>query len=273
MRSEKAAIHLPQSYVRQPGTLSFERQQLFDPGMPAPEMDQQLTGGEAMSINPLNTESSSMRPQPPQQRYDYSLSGADHSIYSVIRNTPFPSWPGPSTENEPPQQSGHTRGHAHSPAPAADNYERERQGQSWTPPPLDSSLSAPSCNMSPPSSQPQPLWEGKEEAEARREVNEERESDKEVNEKGEWEMNWNEDCDRRVDGDGEVYGRGSRDVTGGGKRKGDSYHNREKGEVVKNGMEEGEGDDVWTYCIILTSIVALQLVVEVFMAAVVVVLN
>lgn len=104
-------------------------------------------------------------------------------------------------------------------------------------------------------------------------MNEERESDKEVNEKGEWEMNWNEDCDRRVDGDGEVYGRGSRDVTGGGKRKGDSYHNREKGEVVKNGMEEGEGDDVWTYCIILTSIVALQLVVEVFMAAVVVVLN
>ena len=238
-------------------------------------MGQQLTGGEAMSINPLNTESSSMRSQPPQQRYDYSLSGADHSIYTAIPNTSFPSWPGPSTQNEPLQQKGPTRGHAHSPAQAADDYERERRGQSWTPPPLDSSLSAPSCNVSPPSSQPQPLWEGKEEAEARREVNEESESDKEVNEKGEWEVNWNEDCNRRVDGDsdGEVYGRGSRDVTRGVKGKGDSYHNREKGEVTKNGMEEGEGDDVWTYCIILTSIVALQLVVEVFMVVVVIVLN
>jgi hypothetical protein len=126
----------------------------------------------------------------------------------------------------------------------------------------------PSCDVSPPSNRPQ--LEGEREGEGDRGVNEEREWIKKVNEKVE-ELDENEDRRANVDGDGEVYGRGGREVT-----EGDLYDNREgrpQGGVNNNGREEGEGDDVWAYCMVLTYMVALQLVVEVLLAAVVIVLN
>jgi hypothetical protein len=265
-------MHHPQSYERQPGSMSYRSQQPFGPGMPISEMDQQLTLSEAMPRYPLSTESSSKRPQLLQQQYDCTISGAGHPLYSVVPTIHIPSsWPGQSTQymydSEPSQQGSPTRGHAHLPAQAARDHEREHQGQPWTPPPLPHfSLPVPSCDVSPPSNRPQ--LEGGRERERGREVNEERERDKETNEKGE-ELNENED--RRANGDGEVYGRGDREVT-----EGDFYDNREgrpRGEVNNNGREEGEGDDVWGYCMVLTYMVALQLVVEVLIAAVVIVLN
>ena len=163
------------------------------------------------------------------------------------------------------------RGYAHLLVQPAHDHERERQGQSWTSPPLPQfSLPVLSYDVSPSSNKPQ--LEGDRGTVGGRDVNEENEGDKEANEKGE-ELNENEDRRANEDGDGEVYGRGVREVTEG---KGDLYNNKEgKGEVNNNVREEGEGpgDDVWIYCMILTCMVALQLVVEVLIAAVVIVLN
>lgn len=158
MRSSPSLQYPAQSYERQPRSVSYGRQQLYGPGMPGPEMDQQLAAGEAMSRYPLNTENSSMRPPPLQQQYGYTISGTPHSLYTVVPATPIPSsWPDQSTQYEggtPPQQSGPTPGHAH--LPAAYDYERERQGQSWTPPSLPhSSVPVPSYDVSPSYTQPQ----------------------------------------------------------------------------------------------------------------------
>jgi hypothetical protein len=162
MRSEQAAMQYPpQSYERQPRSLSYGRQQLYGPGMPGHDMDQQLAAGEAMPRYPLSTETSSMRAQPLQpQQYGYTISGAAHSLYSVVPpTTPIPSsWPEQSTQYEgatPPQQGGPTPGHAHLPAQAAYDYERERQGQSWTPPSVPHS-SVPVASYDVSTSYPQP---------------------------------------------------------------------------------------------------------------------
>jgi hypothetical protein len=161
MRSEQGLQYPPQSYERQPRSLSYGRQQLYGPGMPGHEMDQQLAAGEAMPPRyPSSSETSSMRAQPPlqPQQYGYTISGTAHSLYSVVpATTPMPSsWPEQSTQYEgaqgatPPQQGGPTPGHAHIPAQAAYDYERERQGQSWTPPSLPhSSVPVASYEVSP----------------------------------------------------------------------------------------------------------------------------
>lgn len=272
MLSEQKAMHHPQSHERQPESMSYRSQQHFGPGMPFSENDQQLTLGEAMPRYPrLSIKSSSEHPKLLQRQYDCTVSGVGHLLYSVVPTTHTPSlWPGKSTQymydSGPSQQGNPTRGHAHLPEQASHEHERERQEQSWTSPPLSHfSLPVPSCDVSPPSKRPQ-LEGGR-----GREVNEERERDKEVNEKEE-ELDENEDRRGNGDGDGEVYGRGGRELT-----EGDLYDNRKggarQGEVNSNGREEGEGDDVWAYCMVLTYMVALQLVVEVLMAAVVIVLN
>ena len=233
MRSEQTGLqYLPQSYERQSNPLSCGRQQFYGPRMPGAELDQQQAVGKAMSRYPLGPESLSMRPQSFQQQYGYTVS---HLFYPIV---PTPhissSWPERSTQHEgpmPPQQGGPTPGHARSSAQAAYEYERERQGQPWTPPSRPGSpLSV--YNMSPPSSQPQPLWDGKG---WDKEVNEEVEGDK-VDEKWEEERNEEEE---------------------------DLDDNREgKGEVNDNGKEEGDEDDVWTYIIVLTCMVGLQSVVS-----------
>jgi hypothetical protein len=119
-------------------------------------MDQQQAVGEAVPRYPLSAETSSMRPQPLHQQYGYTMSGAAHSLYPVVPATPIPSsWPEQSTQYEgatPPQQGGPAPGHAHLPAQAAYDYERERQGQSWT----HSSRPVASFDVSPSYTQPQP---------------------------------------------------------------------------------------------------------------------
>ena len=165
MRTSPALQYPAQSYERQPRSLSYGRQQLYGPGMPGPEMDQQLAAGEAMPRYPLSTENPSMRPplqqQQQQQQYGYTISGTTHSLYTVVPAAPIPSsWPDQSTQYEggtPPQQGGPTPGHSHLPAQAAYDYERERQGQSWTPPSLPhSSVPVPSYDVSPSYTQAQP---------------------------------------------------------------------------------------------------------------------
>ena len=233
MRSEQTGLqYLPQSYERQPSPLSCGRQQFYGPGMRGAELDQQQAVGEAMSRYPLGPECLSMRPQSFQQQYRYTVS---HLLYPVVPTSHISSsWPERPTQHEdpmPPQQGCPTPGQARSSAQAAYEYERERHGQSWTPPSLpDSPLSV--YNMSPPSSQPQPLW-GEGERERNNEVNEEAEGDK-VNEKGEEERNEEEeDLDDNQEG---------------------------KGEVNDNSKEDL--DDVWTYIIVLASVVGLQSVVS-----------
>jgi hypothetical protein len=152
MRSEPPTLQYPpQSYERQPRPPAYGRQQLYGPGIPGPEVEQQLSVGETMPRYPLGTETSSIRPQPLQQQFGYPISGTAHSLYPVVHTTPAPSsWPDQSTQYEgatPPQQGG-PAGHAHLPAQAAYDYERERQGQSWTPPSLPH-RPAPSYEVSP----------------------------------------------------------------------------------------------------------------------------
>ena len=151
--------YTPQSYERQPRPPAYGRQQLYGPGIPGPEMEQQVAVGETMPRYPMSTESSSMRPQPLQQQYGYPMSGAAHSLYPVVPTTPIPSsWPDQSTHYEgasPPQQGGPTPSHGHLPAQGAYDYERERQGQSWTPPSLPHSRPVPSYEVSPSYMQPQ----------------------------------------------------------------------------------------------------------------------
>ncbi|KAH9983353.1 hypothetical protein BJV77DRAFT_966892 [Russula vinacea] len=221
MRSEQTGLqYLPQSYERQPSPLSCGRQQFYGPGMRGAELDQQQAVGEAMSRYPLGPECLSMRPQSFQQQYRYTVS---HLLYPVVPTSHISSsWPERPTQHEdpmPPQQGCPTPGQARSSAQAAYEYERERHGQSWTPPSLpDSPLSV----------QPQPLW-GEGERERNNEVNEEAEGDK-VNEKGEEERNEEEeDLDDNQEG---------------------------KGEVNDNSKEEE--DDVWTYIIVLACVASLQ---------------
>ena len=89
MGSLQAALPPSQPYERQPMHQSQGRQQLYGPGMPGPETDQQLAVGEAVSRYPLSPETSSMRPQPPQQ-YGYD---AARSLYPIVPATPNSSWP------------------------------------------------------------------------------------------------------------------------------------------------------------------------------------
>lgn len=162
MRSEHASLQYPpQSYERQPRHLSYGRLQLYGPGIPGPEVDQQQAVGEAMPRYPLSAEPSSMRPQPLHPQYGYTISSAAHSLYPVVpAAAPVPSsWPEQSTQYEgatPPQQGGGPApGHAHHlPAQAAYDYERERQGQAWTQ--THSSRPVASYDVSPPYTQPQP---------------------------------------------------------------------------------------------------------------------
>jgi hypothetical protein len=234
MHLEQTSLqYLTHSYERQPSPLSYGRQQLYGLGMPGPEVDLQQAAGEAMSRYPLGPKTLSMRPQSLQQQY-----GVSHSLYPVVPTLPIPSsWPEQSTQHDgatPPQRGGPTPGRARPLAQAAYDDERERQGQSWTPPSLpDSPL--PVYNMSPPSSQPQPLW-GK--GEGDNEVKAEAEGDKEGDEKGEEEGNGEDDDNDNDNGKGE-------------------------GEVNDSGKEkEAEEDDVWTYIIVLTFMVGLQFVVS-----------
>ena len=161
MRSEPTLQYPPQSYERQPRPATYGRQQqLYGPGMPGTDMDQQAAVGETIPRYPISTETSSMRPQPLQHQYGYPISGAAHSLYPIVPTTPVPSsWPDQSTQYEgatPPQQGGPTPGHSHLPAQAAYDYERERPGQSWTPPSLPHSRPVPSYEVSPSYIQPQP---------------------------------------------------------------------------------------------------------------------
>jgi hypothetical protein len=161
MRAEHAALQYPpQPYERQPRSVSYARQQLYGPGMPGPEMDHQSAVGELRY--PLSSETSSMRPQPlQQQQYSYPIAGSSHPLYPVVPHTPISSsWPEQATQYEgtSPPQHGSAPGQAHLPAQPAYDYERERQGQSWTPPahPPTSSRPVPSYEVSPPYTQPQP---------------------------------------------------------------------------------------------------------------------
>jgi len=154
MHSEPTLQYPPQSYERQPRPTAYGRQQLYGPGIPGPETEQQLAVGETMPRYPISNETSSIRPQPLQQQFGYPA----HSLYPVVPATPIPSsWPDPSTQYEggTPPQGGHTPGHGHLPAQAAYDYERERQGQSWTPPSLPHSRPAPSYEASTSYTQPQ----------------------------------------------------------------------------------------------------------------------
>lgn len=237
MRSGQTSLQsLPKSYERRLSPLSYGRQQFNGPGMPGAELDQQQAIGEAMSRYPLGSETFLSRSESLQQQYSYTVS---HSLYPVIPTPPIPcSWLEQSTQHEdatPSQQDDPTPGQARSSAQAAYENEREHQGQSWTPPSRPGSpLSV--YNMSPPSTQPQPLWGSEGEREMDKEVNEEAEGYK-VNEKGEEERNEDEE---------------------------DLDDNREgKGEVNDNGKEkEEEEDGVWTYMIVLTCMVGLQSVVS-----------
>jgi hypothetical protein len=233
MRSGQTSLQsLPKSYERRLSPLSYGRQQFYGPVMPGAELDQQQAIGEAMLRYPLGSESFLSRSE---SQYGYTVS---RSFYPIIPTPPIPSsWPEQSTQHEdttPPQEGGPRHGQARSSAQAAHENERERQGQSWTPPSRpDSPLSV--YNTSPPSTQPQPLWGSEGEREMDKEVNEEAEGDK-VNEKGEEERNEDEE---------------------------DLDDNREgKGEVNDNGKEEGEEDGVWTYMIVLICMVGLQSVVS-----------
>ena len=159
-RMEQADLQYPpHHYERQPRALSYGRQQLYGPGIPGPEMEHQLAVGEATARYPLSTETSSMRPQPLQQPYGYPVSGSAHSLYSVVPTTSIPSsWPEQPSQYEgstPPQHG--PPGHAHLPGQGVYDYERERQGPSWTPPshpPPPSSRPVPSYEVSPSYSQP-----------------------------------------------------------------------------------------------------------------------
>ena len=165
MRSEPTLQYPPQSYERQARASAYGRQQqLYGPGIPGPDIEQQVAVGETMPRYPMSTEAPSIRPQPLQQQYGgYPISGAAHSLYPVVPTTPMPSsWPDQSTQYEgatPPQQGGPTSSHGHLPAQGGYDYERERQGQSWTPPSLPHSRPVPSYEVSPsyiqPQSQPQ----------------------------------------------------------------------------------------------------------------------
>jgi len=120
-----------------------------------PEMDHRPADGETTARNPLSAGASSMRPQPLQQQpYGYPMSGPGHSLYSIVSHTPTPSlWPEQATQYEgtTPPQHGSTPGHAlRPPAQAAYDYERKRQGHSWTPP---------SILHPPPSPRPVPPYE------------------------------------------------------------------------------------------------------------------
>jgi len=138
LRSEPALQYPPQPYERQHRSVSYGGR-LYGPGIPGPEMDLQLAGGETTARYPLSAEASSMRHQQlPQQPYGYPMSGSGHSLYSVVPHTPMSSsWPEQATQYEgtTPPQPGSTPGHAHHlPPQAVYDYERERQGHSWTPP-------------------------------------------------------------------------------------------------------------------------------------------
>ena len=165
LRSEPTLQYPPQPYERQPRSVSYGgRQHLYGPGIPGPEMDHQLAGGETTGRYPSSAEAPSMRHQPLQQQsYGYPMSGSGHSLYSVVPHTPISSsWPEQATQYEgtTPPQHGSTPGHAHHlPAQAVYDYERERQGHSWTPPsiphPPPSSRSVPSYELSSSYTQPQ----------------------------------------------------------------------------------------------------------------------
>ncbi|KAH9967473.1 hypothetical protein BC827DRAFT_1174391 [Russula dissimulans] len=163
MRSEHAPLQYPpQHYERQSRSVSYGRQPLYGPGMPGPEMEHQLAVSEATTTTtaryPLSAETSSMRPQPLQQQYGYPISGASHSLYTVVPTTPMSSsWPEQPTQYEgtTPPQHGTAPGNAHLSAQAVYEYERERGGQSWTPPSLPASRPAPSYDVSSSYTQPQ----------------------------------------------------------------------------------------------------------------------
>jgi len=166
MRPEHAPLQYPpQHYERQSRSVSYGRQPLYGPGMPGPEMEHQLAISEAsasastIARYPLSTETSSMRPQPLQQPYGYPIPGASHSLYTVVPTPPMSSsWPEQPAQYEdttPPQHST-APGSAHLPAQAVYDYERERGGQSWTPPSLPPSRPLPSYEVSSSYTQPQP---------------------------------------------------------------------------------------------------------------------
>jgi len=127
-------------------------------------MDHQLAGGETTARYPLSAEACSMPHQPLHlQPHVYAMSGSGYSLSSVVPHTPMSSsWPEQATQYEgtTPPQPGSTPGHAHHlPPQAVYDYERERQGHSWTPPsiphPPPSSRPAPSYELSPSCTQPQ----------------------------------------------------------------------------------------------------------------------
>ncbi|KAH9992979.1 hypothetical protein BJV74DRAFT_950892 [Russula compacta] len=141
MRPEHAAMQYPpQPYERQPRSLSYMRQQqLYGPGMPGPEMDHQLSVASTPAVW-------------------LPYSGAAHSLYPVVPAASVSSWPEQSTQYEgtTPPQHGSISGHAHVPAQTVYEYERERQGQSWTPPSHPPSRPVPPYEASPSYAQPQP---------------------------------------------------------------------------------------------------------------------
>ncbi len=117
MHSEPTLQYPPQSYERQPRPTAYGRQQLYGPGIPGPETEQQLAVGETMPRYPISNETSSIRPQPLQQQFGYPA----HSLYPVVPATPIPSsWPDPSTQYEggTPPQGGHTSLPHSRPAPS-----------------------------------------------------------------------------------------------------------------------------------------------------------
>jgi hypothetical protein len=129
--------YTPQPYER-PHRYAYGRPPLYGPGVPGPEVEHQ-SAADTPPRYPLSTETSSMRPQPIQQQYGYSVSSAAHSLYTVAPATPVsPTWPEQSTQYE-----GSTTQPAY-------EYERERHPQPWTPPShATSSRPVPSYEVSP----------------------------------------------------------------------------------------------------------------------------